>query len=173
MSSTSAQARRIGFTEFLVLTAAMMACQAFAVDGMLPALPTIAHALGLSNANRAQLIVTAYVAGLGCGQLVWGMLSDRYGRRPILSIGLAAYVIAALLCSSTRSFDALLGWRFLHGTAAASLVTTRSVIRDLYCGSADGARDVTDLHRVSDGAGGGAESRPAAAAARVLAVCCS
>jgi MFS transporter, DHA1 family, multidrug resistance protein len=134
MSSASAQGRRIGFTEFLVLTAAMMACQAFAVDGMLPALPTIAHALGLSSANRAQLIVTAYVAGAGCGQLVWGMLSDRYGRRPILSIGLAAYVIAALLCSSTRSFDALLGWRFLHGTAAASLVTTRSVIRDLYAG---------------------------------------
>lgn len=134
MPSARAHAPRIGFTEFLVLTAAMMACQAFAIDAMLPALPTIAHALGLSDANRAQLIVVAYVAGLGCGQLVWGMLSDRYGRRSILLIGLGAYVIAALLCSSTRSLDALLGWRFVHGCAAASIVVSRSVIRDLYSG---------------------------------------
>ena len=84
MSSTSAQARRIGFTEFLVLTAALMATQAIAVDTMLPALPTIAAALALRNENHSQWIVTAYLAGVGCGQLFWGLFSDRYGRRPVL-----------------------------------------------------------------------------------------
>jgi len=126
---------RIRFGEFVALSAAMMACQAIAIDAMLPALPTIARGLGLHDPNRAQFVVYAYMAGLGCGQLFWGMFSDRYGRRRILLIGLGLYVLAALLCSSTRSFDALLGWRFTHGVAAAAVVVARSVIRDLYSGA--------------------------------------
>jgi DHA1 family bicyclomycin/chloramphenicol resistance-like MFS transporter len=126
---------RIGFNEFVLLTAAMMACQAIAIDAMLPALPTIAHSLGVLQENRAQFVVYAYMAGLGCGQLVWGMLSDRYGRRPILLTGLALYTVAALLCSTTGSFTALLIWRFIHGVAAAAAVVARSTIRDLYSGA--------------------------------------
>jgi DHA1 family bicyclomycin/chloramphenicol resistance-like MFS transporter len=133
-ASLSATKRRIGFTEFLVLVAAMMACQAFAIDAMLPALPTIAHALGMNDANRAQWIVTAYVTGMGMGQLFWGILSDRFGRRTVLLIGLALYVVAALLAGFSNSFMGLLGWRFVHGVAAASVVVARSVIRDLYDG---------------------------------------
>lgn len=126
---------RIGFKEFVLLTAAMMASQAIAIDAMLPALPTIAHALGLVHENRAQFIIYAYMAGLGCGQLVWGVLSDRYGRRPILLSGLALYTVAALLCSTTGSFTALLAWRFTHGAAASAVVVARSAIRDLYSGT--------------------------------------
>jgi DHA1 family bicyclomycin/chloramphenicol resistance-like MFS transporter len=133
-ASLSATKRRIGFTEFLVLVASMMACQAFAIDAMLPALPTIAHALGMNDANRAQWIVTAYVTGMGMGQLFWGVLSDRFGRRTILLIGLALYVLAALLAGFSNSFVGLLAWRFVHGVAAASVVVARSVIRDLYDG---------------------------------------
>ncbi|HEX4024366.1 MAG TPA: multidrug effflux MFS transporter [Steroidobacteraceae bacterium] len=125
---------RIPFTEFVVLIAALMACQAIAIDAMLPALSTIGQALGLTQANRLQWVVLAYMAGLGCGQLVWGLFSDRYGRRRILLIGLGLYVLAALLCSTTTSFNVLLGVRFVHGAAAASLVVTRSVIRDRYSG---------------------------------------
>lgn len=134
LTTTSTTTKTLGFTEFLVLVAALMACQALAVDAMLPAIPTIAQALGLDDQNRAQWIVTAYMAGLGVGQLFWGLISDRFGRRPVLLTGLALYVIAALLVGLSNSFNGLLGWRFVHGVAAASAVVSRSVIRDLYDG---------------------------------------
>jgi DHA1 family bicyclomycin/chloramphenicol resistance-like MFS transporter len=124
----------IGFGEFVVLAAAMLSTQAIAVDAMLPALPTIVRELQVANANHGQWIVTAYVVGVGIGQLFWGLMSDRFGRRPVLLCGLALYALAAVLCALTDSFEALLGWRLLHGLAAASVVVTRSVIRDLYSG---------------------------------------
>jgi DHA1 family bicyclomycin/chloramphenicol resistance-like MFS transporter len=68
------------------------------------------------------------------GQLFWGVLSDRFGRRPILFGGMGLYVAAALLCGFAGSFHALLAWRFVHGLAAASVTVIRSVIRDLYSG---------------------------------------
>ena len=127
-------AASIGFTEFVLLVAAMMATQAIAIDAMLPAFPIIVHALHVSDENHGQWILTAYMAGLGCGQLFWGMMSDRFGRRPVLLTGLGMYVLAALLCGLTNSFQALMVWRFIHGLAAASVTVSRSVIRDLYSG---------------------------------------
>jgi DHA1 family bicyclomycin/chloramphenicol resistance-like MFS transporter len=126
--------RTIGFLEFVVLAAATMSTQAIAIDAMLPAFPTIVRALHVSDPNHAQWIVTAYMSGMGLGQLFWGMMSDRFGRRPILLTGLSLYVVAALLCSLTGSFQALLVWRFVHGLAAACVTVTRSVVRDLYSG---------------------------------------
>jgi MFS transporter, DHA1 family, multidrug resistance protein len=127
-------ARTIGFREFLVLTAAVMACQAIAVDTMLPALPSIARDLGVSDANSTQWVITTYIAGVGLGQLFWGMLSDRFGRRRVLLIGLTLYVIAAAAVGMAGDFESLLAWRFAHGIAAASMVISRSIIRDLYGG---------------------------------------
>src|SRR5580704_15557754 len=112
----------------------MMSTQAIAIDAMLPAFPIIVSALNVANENHIQWIVTAYMAGLGCGQLFWGLMSDRFGRRPILLGGLGLYVLAALLCGLAGGFHTLLAWRFVHGLAAASVVVTRSVIRDLYSG---------------------------------------
>jgi DHA1 family bicyclomycin/chloramphenicol resistance-like MFS transporter len=131
---SGAASKAIGFREFVAMAAALMATQAIAVDTMLPALPTIAAALGLVNENHSQWIVTAYVVGVGCGQLFWGLFSDRYGRRPVLLIGLAVYALAAVLTGLSVSFVTLLAWRFAHGLAAASMVVSRSVIRDLYSG---------------------------------------
>jgi DHA1 family bicyclomycin/chloramphenicol resistance-like MFS transporter len=88
----------------------------------------------VADENHVQWIVTAYMIGLGFGQLFWGLVSDHFGRRPILIGGLALYVVAALLCGLAGGFHALLAWRFIHGLAAASVVVTRSVIRDLYSG---------------------------------------
>ena len=127
-------ARAIGFREFLVLTAAVMATQAIAVDTMLPALPAIAHALGVTDSNRAQWVITSYIAGVGLGQLFWGILSDRFGRRRVLLTGMTLYVMAALAVGMAGTFEALLAWRFAHGIAAASMVIARSIIRDLYGG---------------------------------------
>jgi MFS transporter, DHA1 family, multidrug resistance protein len=124
----------IGFLEFVVLAAATMSTQAIAIDAMLPAFPIIVQQLRVADPNHGQWIVTAYMTGLGVGQLFWGLMSDRFGRRPILFSGLTLYVIAALLCSLSGGFHALLGWRFVHGLAAACVTVTRSVVRDLYSG---------------------------------------
>jgi MFS transporter, DHA1 family, multidrug resistance protein len=125
---------KIGFTEFVLLAAATMSTQALAIDAILPAFPVIIQALKVDNPNHGQWLVTAYMTGMGCGQLFWGMMSDRFGRRRILIGGLSLYVIAALICSLAGNFQTLLAWRFVHGLAAACVTVTRSVIRDLYSG---------------------------------------
>ena len=89
-ASASGTRAPLRFTEFVVLVAAMMSTQAIAVDAMLPALPTIVSELQVANANHGQWVVTAYLIGVGIGQLFWGLLSDRFGRRPVLLIGLVA-----------------------------------------------------------------------------------
>jgi DHA1 family bicyclomycin/chloramphenicol resistance-like MFS transporter len=132
--SEKREAAKIGFLEFVVLAAALMSTQAIAIDAMLPAFPIIVSALHIGRENHVQWIVTAYMAGMGCGQLFWGVMSDRFGRRPVLLGGLALYVLAALLAGLAGNFHTLLVWRFVHGLAAASVVVTRSVIRDLYSG---------------------------------------
>ncbi len=125
---------KLGFTEFVLLVAVMMSCQALAIDSMLPAFPIIVRALHVADENHGQWILTAYMVGVGCGQMFWGVLSDRFGRRPVLLSGLGGYVVAALLCGLSGSFQALLIWRFIHGLAAASVTVSRSVVRDLYSG---------------------------------------
>jgi DHA1 family bicyclomycin/chloramphenicol resistance-like MFS transporter len=127
-------AHSIGFLEFVVLAAATMSTQAIAIDAMLPAFPTIVRELNVADANHGQWIVTAYMTGMGIGQLFWGMLSDRFGRRPILFGGLTLYIVAAVLCSFSGTFEQLLAWRFVHGLAAACVTVVRSVVRDLYSG---------------------------------------
>src|ERR1700761_1676563 len=124
----------IGFMEFVALAAATMSTQAIAIDAMLPAFPTIVRELSVTDANHGQWIVTAYMTGMGLGQLFWGMLSDRFGRRPILLGGMTLYIAAAILCSFSGSFEQLLAWRFVHGVAAACVTVVRSVVRDLYSG---------------------------------------
>jgi MFS transporter, DHA1 family, multidrug resistance protein len=131
MSSSKAS---IGFGEFVTLTAVLMAIQAIAIDAMLPALPAIGSELLSAGDNRVQWVVAAYVLGMGTGQLVWGSLSDRFGRRPVILSGLAVYGIAALACALTRSFETLLVLRLVNGLAAACAVVARSVIRDMYSG---------------------------------------
>src|ERR1700685_833733 len=103
----SRTAHPIGFLEFVVLAAATMSTQAIAIDAMLPAFPTIVRELHAADPNHGQRIVTAYMTGMGLGQLFWGMLSDRFGRRPILFAGLTLYVLAALLCSLSGRLHAL------------------------------------------------------------------
>ncbi|MEQ1944243.1 multidrug effflux MFS transporter [Mesorhizobium sp. VNQ89] len=123
--------------EFIALAAALMALNALAIDIMLPGLQQIGASLGVENENHRQYVITAYIAGFGICQLFFGPLSDRFGRRPPLLVGLVIYVAAALAAAFAPSFTSLLILRFVQGIgAAATRVITVSVVRDVFGGRA-------------------------------------
>ncbi len=104
------------------------------LDLYLPALPQLAADLD-ANPSGAQLTITACLLGLATGQLVAGPLSDRFGRRPPLIIGLVLYLLTSLACAFAPTIGILIGLRLLQGlSGAAGLVIARAVARDLYSG---------------------------------------
>lgn len=124
-----------GIGEFIVLTAALMAAGAVAIDSMLPALPAIGATFGIEDDNRRQLIITFYLLGFGGGQMLYGPLSDRFGRKPILVLCLSSYALFSLLTGLSGSFAVLLGARLLQGIAAAGTrVLVVSMVRDRFDG---------------------------------------
>ena len=135
MSATSNPHPGMGFKAFVALIAAMMATNALAIDSMLPALPQIGQALGMGDHNQRQWIITAYLLGFGVAQLFYGSLADRFGRKPVLLVGLSLYVLFAGLCAISTSFEMLLVARALCGVgAAATRVLSVSIVRDCYSG---------------------------------------
>ena len=139
-TATAAPAERTwsgpGMAEFVALMAALMASNALAIDSMLPALPSIGEALGVGEDNQRQLVITVYLLGFGIAQLIYGPLSDRYGRKWLMVGSLAFYGVFGLLAGIASSFSLLLGARFLQGVAAAATrVLVVSVVRDRYQGS--------------------------------------
>lgn len=125
----------IGFGEFVALLASLMALTALAIDAMLPALPEIGDALGVPHPNGRQWIVTAFLLGFGVAHILYGSLSDRFGRRPVLLGATCCYVLFGLLAAVADSFPLMLAARALQGAAAAGTrVVSISIIRDCYVG---------------------------------------
>lgn len=125
----------MGFSEFVAFVAAVMATNALAVDTMLPALPIIGRALGITADNDRQWIVTAYLLGFGAAQIVYGTLADRYGRRPVLLIALGLYSAFSVVAGFAGSFGVMVAARALQGVGAAGTrVLAISIIRDCYGG---------------------------------------
>lgn len=123
--------------EFILLLATLGTINSAAIDMMLPALPNIGDAFALANANDRSLVLTVFVLGLGLPQLVFGPLSDRFGRRTLLLLGLLLYTAAAFAAPFAPSFATLLVLRFLQGVgSAAGAVASQSAVRDLYAGRA-------------------------------------
>jgi DHA1 family bicyclomycin/chloramphenicol resistance-like MFS transporter len=121
--------------EFGACVAALMAVNALGVDLMLPALADIGEQLGIATANHRQWIITAYMLGFGAGQLVYGPLADRFGRRPILFVTLAGFVAASVFAAGSQTFVALLGARVLQGLMSASTrVLAVAIVRDRFAG---------------------------------------
>jgi DHA1 family bicyclomycin/chloramphenicol resistance-like MFS transporter len=136
-ATTRDKGHRPGFREFVVLMAGLMALNAMAIDAMVPALPAIGEALRVATENERQLVVSFYVFGFGTTQLVYGPLSDRYGRKPVLLVSLVLYVGFALACAAASSFTLLLAARAAQGAAAASTrVLVVSIVRDRFEGAA-------------------------------------
>ena len=128
---------RPGPRETVAMLAGLMALNAFAIDAMIPALPDIGAHLGVAQDNRRQLIIVVYMLGFGFGQLLWGPLADRFGRKPVLAIGIGLYVIFGLVCAAAPTFDLLVAGRMLQGAAAAATrVLVVAMVRDLFQGEA-------------------------------------
>jgi DHA1 family bicyclomycin/chloramphenicol resistance-like MFS transporter len=125
-----------GFREFVIMMAGLQALNALAIDAMLPALPAIGEALGVASDNQRQLVVSLYVVGFGLTQIIYGPLSDRYGRKPVLIASLLLYLGFALACAAANSFTLLLVARTLQGaSAAATRVLVVSIVRDRFEGA--------------------------------------
>ncbi|RKS71501.1 DHA1 family bicyclomycin/chloramphenicol resistance-like MFS transporter [Motilibacter peucedani] len=113
----------------LVVIGTMTMLPALAIDAYLPALPTIAPDLGTTHAGAA-LSLTSCMAGLAVGQLVAGPLSDRYGRRPPLLVGLLGFVLSSALCALAWSGASLLVFRLLQGLLGSATCVGAAVVRD-------------------------------------------
>ncbi|MEU3664434.1 multidrug effflux MFS transporter [Streptomyces sp. NPDC032940] len=113
---------------------ALSAVPPLSMDMYLPALPDVTRTLG-SSTTMGQLTLTACLSGMALGQLLVGPMSDRWGRRRPLLIGLAVYVVASVSCAVAPGVELLIGARLVQGLAgAAGIVIARAVVRDLYDG---------------------------------------
>lgn len=135
LRATTAAGRRTSLLVTLVL-GGLTATPPLAMDMYLPALPEVTRSLHASAAT-VQLTLTACLAGMAFGQLVVGPMSDRWGRRRPLLVGLAVYVVATALCAFAPTLELLVAFRLAQGLAgAAGIVIARAVARDLYDGVA-------------------------------------
>lgn len=126
---------RLSRAEFIPLIAMLVATTAFSIDSMLPAMTTIAGELTPDLPNRAQLIVTIFVLGMGLGTFFVGAVADALGRRPVIIAGAALYMLASLIGYFAPTLETLLAARFVQGIAASiPRVAANAVIRDLYAG---------------------------------------
>jgi DHA1 family bicyclomycin/chloramphenicol resistance-like MFS transporter len=116
----------------LVLLSAVTSLAFCALHIVVPALPLLVLAFDDSPA-RVQLVLSLYLAGIAAGQLVYGPLSDRFGRRPVLLAGLAVFLAGTVLCGLAGSLAVLILGRVLEACGAcAGIVLARAIIRDVY-----------------------------------------
>jgi len=123
----------------VLLLSLLLGLQPITTDLYLPALPLLTAELN-APMSQAQLTLTALLLAFGISQLVWGPLSDKFGRRPILLAGMAAYVLASVASTLAPSMVWLIVWRTVQGVAmGAGVMCARAIVRDLYV-PAQGAR---------------------------------
>ena len=116
------------------LLALLTALGPLAMDLYLPSLPAIEAALAAPTA-QVQLTISVYLIGFAIGQIVYGPVSDRLGRKPVLSAALTIFCVGTLVCSIAPTIGALIAARALQGAGAAGvIVLARAIVRDLYEG---------------------------------------
>jgi DHA1 family bicyclomycin/chloramphenicol resistance-like MFS transporter len=124
----------LGARGLIVLIALLSAFVPLSTDLYLPALPTMSKNLQ-APVEQINLTLSAFFALYAVGMLLWGPLSDRYGRKPILLVGLSLYVLASLLCSTATSVTALIAFRALQAAGGSASGTVASaIVKDIYSG---------------------------------------
>jgi MFS transporter, DHA1 family, multidrug resistance protein len=123
-----------GSPAFVILIAAILTMSAMTIDINLPAIPATAVAFDAS-ATKAQLSVAVFFIGFALGQAFFGPASDRFGRKPVLMLGIVGYLAATVACALAVSIDGLLAARLAQGLAAASgPILGRAIVRDRFEG---------------------------------------
>jgi len=121
--------------EFILLMACLMSIVALSIDTILPALNPIGLAIGTINQNENQLLITMIFLGLGFGQLIFGPISDSFGRKPVVYIGFIVFVLASFLCVSASTIEIMVAGRILQGIGlSASRSISIAMIRDRFEG---------------------------------------
>ena len=121
--------------EFIALMAALMSLVALSIDALLPALPEIGEHLGVTDTTKNQLLITMIFLGLGFGQLVFGPLSDNFGRKKMVYFGFIVFVIASIVCVTTKSLEIMIIGRIFQGIGlSAPRSISIAMIRDSYSG---------------------------------------
>lgn len=121
--------------EFVALVAMMFATIAFSVDAMLPALPEIAAELSPGDGNRAGLIISSFLFGMGIGTFISGPLSDAFGRKRIILLGAGLYIVSAGVAWASASLEVMLIARVFQGIGASGpRIVSVAIVRDLYAG---------------------------------------
>jgi DHA1 family bicyclomycin/chloramphenicol resistance-like MFS transporter len=116
----------------ILLLGALAACGPISIDMYLPSLPSITQAFTVS-AGAAQTTLTSFMFGFSIGMLLYGPLSDSYGRRPVLLGGIVMYVLASLACVASFSIGSLVLFRFVQALGAgAASVLARAIARDAH-----------------------------------------
>lgn len=130
--ATAAAPPAVSFVMAAFTLALLLGLQPVTTDLYLPALPALSRELG-GNMATTQLTLSVLLLSFGLAQLVWGPVSDHFGRRPVLLVGLALYTVASAACAASGSLDMLVVWRGVQGAAmAAAVVVARAVLRDLF-----------------------------------------
>jgi DHA1 family bicyclomycin/chloramphenicol resistance-like MFS transporter len=120
------------------LLAAMTAIGPLSTDMYLPSLPDIARHLSASTA-QVQLTISSYLVGFAVGQIVYGPVSDRHGRKPVLLAALGLFSGATLVCALSTSIDMLIAARFVQALGGSGcIMVARAIVRDLYSGNRAG-----------------------------------
>lgn len=128
-------ARKIREGELVAMLALLQALHALAIDAMLPALGNIATDLNVADPNKRQMIVGAFLIGIGLGSLVPGAFADRFGRKPVLLFCIITYVLLTAACALTTSMDALIIIRLIQGLVSSGMsVLPQAIIRDKFEG---------------------------------------
>lgn len=121
--------------EFIALMASLMSLVALSIDALLPALTQIGLSVGIQNSADNQLLITMIFLGLGFGQLIFGPLSDSFGRKPVIYTGFVVFVIASFICVSATSLEAMIFGRILQGIGlSAPRTISIAMVRDSYSG---------------------------------------
>lgn len=138
MDNTSSDASiksGIGYVEFVFLTTAMTAVIAMSIDIILPALVILGSEFNLTNPNHPQFVISVFAISFGVSQLLFGPLSDVFGRKPIIYFGLIVFALASLFAAFTTSFSILIGLRLVQGFGAAAVrVGSAAIVRDCFSG---------------------------------------
>ena len=128
---TAAAGTPAGLRVLLVLST-LLGFASISTDLYLPALPAMAAALR-ADAGTVELTIAGYLAGFGAGQLLWGPIGDRYGRRGPVAAGLVLFLIGSAGCAVSASVWQMIGWRLVQAAGACSgVVLARAMVRDLY-----------------------------------------